>query len=228
VVVLSPHLDDAVFSVGASILRAARGGARVSVLTVFAGDPCSTAPAGSWDRQAGFATEGEATTARRREDDRACALVSATPIWLSFRDEQYSSGSDDEAIAGAIADALAPADTLLMPGFPLSHRDHLRVVRLVLERELFGGSIVLYVEQPYALWVVGPVGVPGALAALLPGMVRWCPSRVGYVDLARKVLACRAYATQLACIRRPIVWSMAHFERTSDAVLGPVETRCFH
>lgn len=219
---LSPHLDDAIFSVGATILRAARAGARVTVLTVFGGDPRSTTPAGPWDRQAGFATAGEATKARRREDERACALVSAAPIWLPFPDEQYAEGSDDGAVADAVARAADGADTLLMPGFPLSHADHLRLVRLVLERRLFRGRIVLYAEQPYAL-SAGPVELPESLRELLSGEARWHGSRVGYRDLARKLRASRAYATQLACIPDRIVWPMARFEKSSDAVLAPVE-----
>ena len=66
VVVVSPHLDDAALSLGAAIARARRiGAARVVVLTVFAGNPESDLPAGGWDSRAGFATEGEASRARR-------------------------------------------------------------------------------------------------------------------------------------------------------------------
>ncbi|MDP9436492.1 MAG: PIG-L family deacetylase, partial [Actinomycetota bacterium] len=41
VAVVSPHLDDAVFSLGASIRGAVRRGTRVEVLTVLAGLPDS-------------------------------------------------------------------------------------------------------------------------------------------------------------------------------------------
>ncbi len=49
VVVVSPHSDDAVLSLGAAIAAWARRGAEVEVLTVFALDPGSHAPAGGWD-----------------------------------------------------------------------------------------------------------------------------------------------------------------------------------
>ena len=65
VVVVSPHLDDAVLSLGGAISRASRAGAHVTVLTVLAGDSDSSEPAGSWDRRAGFETEADATRGRR-------------------------------------------------------------------------------------------------------------------------------------------------------------------
>jgi LmbE family N-acetylglucosaminyl deacetylase len=222
VVVLSPHPDDAVFSLGATIARAAREGSRVTVFTVFGGDPTSSQPAGSWDRQAGFATAGEAAVARRREDELACSLVFATPVWQTFPDEQYTDGREDESVANAVREVVADADALLLPGFPLTHADHVRVVRLVLEGRLFRGKTVLYSEQPYTLWA-GRVGLPKTLRDLLPGQVRWRATRVGYRDLALKVRACRAYASQLACIPHRIVWPMSRFEIASDAVLAPIE-----
>ena len=66
-VVVSPHLDDAVLSLGATMASAARNGAHVTVLTVFACDPQSSAPAEWWDRAGGFRTLGEAACARREE-----------------------------------------------------------------------------------------------------------------------------------------------------------------
>src|SRR5213080_853986 len=92
VVVVSPHLDDAVLSLGAALARAARRGGAVTVLTVLAGDPASETPAGEWDSQAGFATAGEAARARREEDRRACALLGVEPVWLPFSDHQYDRG----------------------------------------------------------------------------------------------------------------------------------------
>ena len=55
--VVSPHSDDAVLSLGAAITSWVRGGAVVELLTVLALDPESPAAAGGWDGRAGFATE---------------------------------------------------------------------------------------------------------------------------------------------------------------------------
>jgi LmbE family N-acetylglucosaminyl deacetylase len=222
-VVLSPHLDDAVFSVGATIARASRGGARVSVLTIFAGDPQSSAPAGEWDRLAGFVTAGQAATARRCEDWKACSLLSATPVWQPFFDEQYADDPDDGALAYVLEEALRAADTLLLPGFPLTHPDHLRLVRLVLAAGLFRGRIGLYAEQPYMLWE-GRAGALESLRDLVPETIRWRGTRIGYRDLALKVIACRAYSSQLACIPHRIVWPMSRYEMFSGDVVAFVDS----
>src|SRR5262249_8239648 len=101
VVVVSPHLDDAVLSLGAAIACTARGRS-VEVLHVFGGDPESDAPAGGWDRRGGFRTEGEATRARREEDRRACAVLGASPAWLSFGDADYERHGTGEEIRAAV------------------------------------------------------------------------------------------------------------------------------
>ena len=89
VVVVSPHLDDGVLSLGAAIAAWSRAGARVELLTVLGCDPASEAPAGGWDRRGGFATEGASARARREEDRRACAILGATPVWLPFGSVDY-------------------------------------------------------------------------------------------------------------------------------------------
>src|SRR3954463_13831402 len=95
IVVLSAHLDDAVFSLGAAIAATSRAGVDVVILTVLAGDPSSRVTAGAWDAEAGFATAGEAARARGLEDERACAEVAARPVWLPYSDVQYPRGGSD-------------------------------------------------------------------------------------------------------------------------------------
>src|SRR6476659_849282 len=103
-VVVSPHLDDAVFSLGATIAHASKLGGRVQVLTVFGCEPESQQPANGWDTRGGFSTEGEAATARREEDREACRLVGAEPHWLAFRGGGYTPDKDSDAIFSAIAE----------------------------------------------------------------------------------------------------------------------------
>ena len=50
--VVSPHSDDAVLSLGATIASWVGRGAVVELLTVLALDPESEAPAGGWDERA--------------------------------------------------------------------------------------------------------------------------------------------------------------------------------
>jgi len=189
-VVVSPHIDDAVLSLGAAIAHAARSGARVTVLTVLAGDPESTAPAGEWDRKGGFSTAGEAAAARRAEDSKACERLGARPVWLRFSDDQYERGGTDDEIRAAVVEAAGSALALL-PGFPLEHPDHRWL------HELLGPAFAaerrgLYAEQPYA---ARHEEAPGA---------GWQLLRAGLGDRRRKLEACRAYSSQLGPLERPL------------------------
>jgi LmbE family N-acetylglucosaminyl deacetylase len=151
VVVVSPHLDDAVFSLGSTIAAATRAGASVRVLTVFAGDPDSETPAGGWDAATGFHTQGEAARARRDEDAIACAAIGAAPEWLPFPDVQYADRPSDEGLWESLALSVEDADAVLIPGFPLAHPDHAWLHELVVGRRLpRRARLGLYVEQPYA------------------------------------------------------------------------------
>jgi LmbE family N-acetylglucosaminyl deacetylase len=197
VVVVSPHLDDAAMSLGAAISRAARKGSRVTILTVLAGDPASTEPAGEWDRSSGFATAGEAARVRREEDALACERLGARPVWLPFGDEQYEHSVTDEEICAAVVEAAGSA-LVLLPGFPLSHDDHRRLHDLLcdaFERRRRG----FYAEQPYA-----------ALGEAPPDE-SWARLRAGLGDRRRKLAAYRAYASQHGPLGK-IVWPVLRYE----------------
>ena len=98
IVVLSPHSDDGVLSLGASMARWARSGRHVELLTVFALDPASSAPTGGWDRRAGFLTEGAAANARREEDRVACGILGVTPRWLPFGSVDFDRHGDENDV----------------------------------------------------------------------------------------------------------------------------------
>jgi LmbE family N-acetylglucosaminyl deacetylase len=132
VTILSPHLDDAVLSLGAAIARATRSGAAVEVVTVFAGDPDASMPSGTWDARSGFQTCGEAIRTRRSEDLRACRLLGASTHWLPFADLQYEPPLRAE-VAQALTPIFAAASTILTPGFPMTNPDHRVVTELALE-----------------------------------------------------------------------------------------------
>jgi LmbE family N-acetylglucosaminyl deacetylase len=180
VAVVSPHLDDGVLSLGAAIAAAPE----VRVVTVLAGDPESELPAGEWDGRSGFRTAGEAARARREEDRLACREVGAEPVWLPFCDHQYPRGGGDDEIWERLTEALADAETVLVPGFPLMHEDHVWIAGLVRERGLAGRRVGRYVEQPYAAtWTSGPDG--------------WTPLHASASRRLAKLRACRRYSSQL-------------------------------
>jgi LmbE family N-acetylglucosaminyl deacetylase len=152
IVIISPHLDDGVFSLGAAIARAAREGAHVKVVTVFGNDPASERPSAPWDRTCGFTTEGEAAAARREEDRRAVRLVGAEPVWFPFRDEEYGCDAGDDDVWAAVAESVGWSETVVCPAFPLDHADHRRLTELVVGRIPSDRRLGFYVEQPYASW----------------------------------------------------------------------------
>jgi LmbE family N-acetylglucosaminyl deacetylase len=189
-----------VLSLGATLSRAVRHDADVTVLTVLAGDPASTAPAGWWDAQSGFRTAGDASTARRQEDARACSILGVTPRWLPFGDEQYGPLPEEEVVA-ALRTELHGFDLILLPGFPLAHQDHGLLNRLVLEQVHPEARVLLYAEQPYYLREsVGPPAGWKLAAAALP-------------DRVKKLRACRAYSSQLELLGdRGLSGRLARFE----------------
>jgi LmbE family N-acetylglucosaminyl deacetylase len=195
IAILSPHLDDGVYSLGAAIGESTRSGAHVSVVTVFAGGPDSSRPASPWDQHLGFRAAREATRARREEDRRACAFLGAEPVWLPF-DDKYGSPSDDEVVWASIEEVVRRADTVLVPGFPLDHADHSRLARIVLGRRLPAERVGLYVEQPYAAVRGERPSVPEWLASLVGADARWQALRVRPSARVRKAWAWRLYRSQ--------------------------------
>lgn len=199
IVVVSPHLDDAIMSLGATIASAVRAGAAVEVLTVFGYGPVSSTPAGQWDAKSGFSSESEACHARRDEDLRACQLLGATPRWLDFGAEPYERRGTPDEIVSAVTAAVAGADCVLIPGFPLAHRDHAELTQLLLRADL-ACRVGLYAEQPYLFWErkkMRPEMRAAAIEDLLNGTIEWTRQRTGRADRRLKLQAVRAYRSQL-------------------------------
>ena len=89
VVIVSPHLDDAVLSCGR--FMAVHPG--VTVVTVFAGNPPAyPEPMRLWDVQSGFGPGDDVMEARRGEDRAALGLLDATPMHLDYIEHTYNPG----------------------------------------------------------------------------------------------------------------------------------------
>lgn len=84
-IVLSPHYDDAVLSLGGFM---AEQKIPVIVATFFSGKP-KEAIWGGWDLLSGFKNSDEAVTARNDENLRALRSTGAYPLNLSYLDFQY-------------------------------------------------------------------------------------------------------------------------------------------
>lgn len=240
VTILSPHLDDAIFSLGAAIASVDPDETTVTILTVLAGDPESRLPSGAWDRAAGFATAGEAARARREEDTAAASLVGSSTLWLTYSDEQYPRGGSDEEILSEIARHVADEDHVLVPGHPLAQVDHLWLAHLVLADPGRLPRIHLYVEQPYASRLTVPSGRslgvlfglarlgartrggrratrpperPAPIADVLAGEIQWSALASTRETRTLKQSACQAYRSQLPLLDRSLLRRVALHER---------------
>ena len=212
IAVLSPHLDDAVLSVGGRIASASRHGGRVRVVTVLAGDPAATGPAGPWDAESGFGSAGEAARARREEDLLACAILGAEPVWLPYCDEQYPRGGSDGEIWAATAEALRGFDAVLAPGSPLSHPDHRWLTGLVVAHRAELPRFGLYAEQPYSIGK-GPPRDRGTLAEVAVPEPAFAPARGSFLAGRLRQRARRCYRSQLAQLGRYVDGSWHDLER---------------
>ncbi|MGE5468168.1 MAG: PIG-L family deacetylase, partial [Ignavibacteria bacterium] len=175
VLVVSPHLDDAVFACGCLIAGLARRRRRVAVATVFAGRP-RAAPAGlsAWDHAAGFADGTDVVGARRAEDRAALGILKARHHWLPFRDSQYGPSPPPPAIARRLA-ALAPPGTAVLFPLGLFHSDHRLTREAVLE-------LLRRRPQPLCL------AYEDALYRTLPGLAQAAVARLRRAGLAPRAL----------------------------------------
>jgi LmbE family N-acetylglucosaminyl deacetylase len=148
VLVVSPHLDDAVFSCGQ--LLAARPGS--VVVTVCTGLPGVDQPHTEWDTESGFSSAREAVGARRTEDARAMELVGASRVGLDLLDGQYVLPTDhEERMQRALDDAIGdrPSLALFVP-LGIRHPDHQLVGRLARDvARAQARPAILYEELPY-------------------------------------------------------------------------------
>ena len=163
IVAISPHLDDAAFSVGGLLAARARAGDRVTVVTCLTGNvaqPTGFALACQLDK--GLAPEIDYMALRRAEDVAACAVIGAEAIHLPLLEaphrgyasapELFAARRDDDmmlapltaALAGQIA-ALEP-DLLLGPLAIGDHVDHwlVRDALTAIDR-----SVLLWEDWPY-------------------------------------------------------------------------------
>jgi LmbE family N-acetylglucosaminyl deacetylase len=198
VLALSPHLDDAVFSCGATIARLADRGARVALITAFTRsvpDPRGFALACQTDK--GLHPDADYMALRRAEDRTAASRLGvAEVIHLDLPEaphrgyespaELFGSPREDDRIdrvVGACLGELGQPELVLAPRGLGSHVDHRRLIDAIPER--WTRLTVLYRDTPYALRRV----VTAEDAADRPVPIA--------AQLDRKLDACAAYATQL-------------------------------
>ena len=196
---VSPHLDDAVFSVGATLAVLADAGHEVTVLTCLTAsvpEPAGFALACQTDK--GLAADVDYMALRRAEDTAALAVLGAGQVHLDLPEAPhrgYTGAADlfagvhpGDDVWRELADRLAghEADVWLAPQALGGHVDHLQVQRAVAS---LGRPTAWWRDSPYVLR--DPAAAPGEHLPAGLTEVR-LPN-----DRARRADACACYATQL-------------------------------
>ena len=159
VVILSPHLDDAVLNCW-SVLSAPQP---PTVVNVFAGIP-QPGFVTRWDAICGARDSAAQMVARRAEDAQATALGGWTAVDLDLLEVEHRRGLPRRPLAdvdAAIVARVPAASMLYAPAGIAAHVDHHTVRALAGAALRAGVPVRLYAEIPYAVvhgwptWVTG-------------------------------------------------------------------------
>jgi len=206
VVILSPHLDDAVLSCG----QLMAGRPDVLVVTVMAGIPTDRVLR-PFDRLCGFMDGYQAVVGRRLEDTDAVTSLHGRAYHLDFVDHQYDEPNDFDRLKTWVAqlvEEVRPEYVLAPVG--LAHPDHATTTRAAIQSVPWA-QLRFYEELPArVLW-------PELVAPALENLVRWVKQQadvtlptgsrfhlerdpLGTGDLARKQAAVKRYVSQRAVL----------------------------
>lgn len=200
VVAISPHLDDAAFSVGGLLAARARAGDRITILTCFTGNvarPTGFALACQLDK--GLAPDVDYMALRRAEDRAACAVIGADAIHLPLLEAPhrgYASAPElfgprraDDGMLGPLATMLDEHLQSLRPDLllgPLAVGDH---VDHWLVRDALGA-----IGRPVLLWEDWPYLTRAPTRPVEPVRHR---HPLDAADRADRIAMCAAYTSQL-------------------------------
>jgi LmbE family N-acetylglucosaminyl deacetylase len=170
ILLISPHLDDAVFSAGAIAAELAAQGHEVHVLTCFTKsvkNPTGFALACQLDK--GLPAEIDYMELRRQEDQKACQLLSIIPHWEDLPEAPhrgYNSAKElfqDIKKQGIIADKLLEIlekwidkiqpQLIISPKGVGNHVDHQQVCNAIklLKKKFSNITYLQWFDQPYLM-----------------------------------------------------------------------------
>ena len=196
---VSPHLDDAAFSVGASLAGLADAGHDVSVITCFTAsvpDPTGFALACQTDK--GIAADVDYMALRREEDAKAMGVLGVAHEHLDLpeaphrgytcAEDLFAGFHDGDEVWQDVLERLGEhtADLWLAPRAMGGHIDHLQVLRAVVELVL---PTAYWRDSPYVLRE--PEAQPGL--ELPENLVELEVTG----DPAKRADACACYGSQL-------------------------------
>lgn len=191
--VISPHLDDAVLSAG-QFLASYPG---IVVMTMFAGRPAVEQHT-SFDDSCGFVSSTDAMVNRWHEDDRALTSLGARPLRAPFLDQQYREVPPSvDAVTSVIyrAAKALQVDRIVGP-VGLAHPDH-QLVALAMNAVNATGKWECLVYEEIPARIESPELVPSALAALGVSIEdRDAMAFLGTSPMEQKAAAINAYRSQ--------------------------------
>lgn len=198
VLVVSPHLDDAVLSIGATLHALAQAGHAVLIVTVFSGDPPHglSPVANAFHADCGLGDDAMAV--RREEDLYAVRRLDCRAHHLDFADAIYrqaeaghwlcghdramftEESGDRPGLRDEIADAVAALSAQLSPAVMLTcaaiggHVDH-RLTRqaVTATARQRGLPLVLWQDLPYAVSTEATAPPDAYERASYPGDDAW-------------------------------------------------------
>lgn len=229
IAVVSPHLDDAVYSAWNWL----SGAADVTVISVFAGVPPTGTPPAPYDDLTVSADPGERMAQRRLEDDAVCRSKGWRNIHLDFLDAPYRDGPIDVNLLDHALDDVLPrsVDLVLGPAAIGLHSDHIFARDSLLRVMSSSGTqaLRLYADLPYAAyfgwasWVSGEgdddyLDVDAFYGRALSSIDGWVIAdrqvhALGDDQQADKLAAMQTYASQFPAMEGGPTRGLSHPER---------------
>jgi LmbE family N-acetylglucosaminyl deacetylase len=229
IVAISPHLDDAAFSVGGLLAARARAGDRVTIVTCFTGNvaqPTGFALACQLDK--GLAPEIDYMALRRGEDVAACAVIGAAAIHLPLLEaphrgyasapELFGARRDDDTMLAPLTAALAGQIAALKPDLllgPLAIGDHV-------DHWLVRDALTA-IDQSVSLWEDWPYLNRARLRPDGSPVLRHVLSTE---DCDARVMMCAAYASQLTFQFGSLAAMKTAIDAVSEERLYAADTYC--
>ena len=204
VVVVSPHLDDAVLSAFGLLTEASSA----TVVSICAGIPDESLPPGEYDRLTRSASPRARMLARRDEDVRVLARLGVRHVHLDVLDHPYRTADPQPADLARAIDAVLPDhDTLVIPAAIGAHPDHVLTREAALLLLVVGVRLAM-ADLPYAAVFGWPATVTGRpdppfldpSAAWTPALQRLAESSGNSPEMIVQRLSPRAQRRKLAAV----------------------------
>jgi LmbE family N-acetylglucosaminyl deacetylase len=200
-VILSPHLDDAVFSCWDKIIKQ-----NTQVITIFAGIPKDKTPS-SWDLSLKQNDARKMVRLRRKENDDALRATKTEILNLNILDNLYRKSPPSILEIADKIDSIIPRSATVIAPAGISryqrkgHEDHILARLVALELMSRGIQVKFYADIPYMLPKYILPNWPKHILKIMIEYKLGIKVKIEAVELSRKQQlkkqsACEAYKTQ--------------------------------